>query len=299
MRLAYYALAIFCFSTSVDAQTTSNVFVCKNVETPTFSELTIQGPVNVVINTSQINASAPSLQIFGDPKTASIVTWEVKNKILTLGTKWDYRPHRSDYLTIKVNITPAQLKQISFYSNGSLLGRGLTGSLSLVSKGNGSIKLYNNKLNLKSLYTQGQSNIELYHINSTNLIIKGENDGKIKIEGEAAIQTINLTGTGNVMIYWVNTPYLKINASGTENIFLAGVAKTLDVQLTQESRLLAKQLRADNGFVKTRNQALAEITTINQLNALAKNNSVIYYSKTVNFINSFTQNSGLILAQHD
>lgn len=284
------------FSMPVTAQTLSTSLVRKNVVVPAFSALAIQGPVNVTIDTSQTNPSIPALQIFGDPKTVSAVTWKIKNHTLYLDTKWTYRPHRGDRLTIKVNTTPSQLTQIEFNSNGRLVGQGLTGSLSLISRGNGSITLCTNKLDLKSLVTHGENNISLYHINSTDLTIQGENAGKIKIEGSVALHTINLTGNGTLLAHWVNSPYVKINASGKENIFLAGVTNTLDAHLSEKSHLFAKQLRAENGFVETKNQTRAKVTVKQKLSALAQDNSTIYYSKPVEFLNTFTKNSGLVLS---
>lgn len=296
MKLAYYALAIFCFSTPVIAQTTSTPLVSKNVATPYFSALAIQGPVNVYINAIQTASATPTLQLFGDFKTVSAVTWKIKNQTLYLGTKWDYWPQHGDHLTIKVNIPPAQLKQIYFNSPGSLLGKGLSGSLVLITQGNGSIKLCTNKLNLSLLSVNGKTNITLHHIHSTNLIIQGKNDGKIRLEGEVALKAINLAGNGNLMLYWINSPHLNINATGTGKILLAGIVKTLDIHLAQKAFLFAKFLRADNGFIETQNQAHAEITIKNKLNTLAKDESIIYYSKPVKFLNSFSQNTGLVLA---
>lgn len=294
--LAYCLLPVLSYFTiPVSAQTLSTPLLKKNVSVEAFSALAIQGPINVTIVTNQLNTSIPPLQIFGDPKTASAVTWKIKNHTLYLGTKWTYRPHPGDQLTIRVNTTPSQLNKIDFDSNGRLLGKGLTGSLSLISRGKGCIKLCTNKLDLKSLVTYDETKISLYHINSTNLIIQGKNAGEIKIEGNVALHTINLKGNGTLMVYWVNSPYLKINTSGEETLFLAGVAKTLDAHLTGKSHLLAKQLRADNGFVETKNQARARITVKRKLNALAHDNSTIYYAKPVEFLNTFTQNSGLVL----
>lgn len=295
--LVYCLLPILSyFSMPVSAQTLATPLVRKNVAVQAFSALAIQGPVNVTIDTSQTNPSIPPLQIFGDPKTVSAVTWKIKNHTLYLDTKWTYRPHRGDQLTIKVNTTPSQLNRIDFNSNGRLVGKGLTGSLSLISRGNGSIKLCTNKLDLKSLVTQGESDISLYHINSTDLSIQGKNSGKIKIEGDVVLHAINLTGNGTLMVHWVNSPYLQINAAGKEKIFLAGITKTFDAHLSEKSQLFAKHLRAENGFVETKNQASAKVSVKQKLSALAQDNSTIYYSKPVEFLNTFAKNTGLVLS---
>lgn len=298
MRPLTYALTI-CLYLSTPAiaqtQTPSIPLVNKNVSTPNFSALTIHGPVNVVID-AQKKPSAPSLQIFGDTKTVSAVTWEVKNQTLYLGTKWDYWPHRGDRLTIKLNTTPSQLNKINFNSNGSLFGKGLTGTLALTATGKGCIKLCTKKLNLKSLYASNKVNITLHNISSSNLTIQNETTGKIKIEGDVALHTINVTGNGDLIIYWLDSSYLKVNSRGNGRIFLAGITKILDVNLSEKAHLFAKQLRSESGFVKTQNQAYAEVAIKNKLSALAKDDSIIYYATPVNFVNTYTETTGVVLA---
>lgn len=297
----YFTFAVFFFlSASALGQTTQIPavhLIRKNLSVASFSELVIQGPVNVNIDATPKNSSSvPALQIFGDPKTVSEVTWKLKDHTLYFGTKWDYSPHPGNLLTIKVNILPSQLQKIQFNSNGRLWGKGLSGSLVLISKGNGCINFCTNNLNLKLLVMDGKANINLHHIKSTHLIIQGKNDGNIKIRGDIGLQAINLTGKGNLMIHWVDSAYLKIRASNAEKIFLAGISKEIDIHLTQKANLSAKQLRANNGFVETQNQAHTEITVKNRLSALANDESTIYYSTPVDFISAYTQGTGLILS---
>jgi hypothetical protein len=295
-RLVCCALAcFFCFFVPLVVAQTATPFVVKNEAIGTFSGLDIRNPVNVVIEAAPA-ISTPTLQILGDPKSVAATTWAVKNHILYLATKWNYWPRQGDRLTIKVNVSPSQLNQIRFTSNGCLIGKGLTGSLTLTTKGSGCIKLCANKLNLKSLTVDGKTSIMLYDIDSTNLVVQGRNNGKIKIEGDVALQSIRVAGNGSLMVYWVDTPCLKISAMDTEKIVLAGVVRNLDVQLTGKTCLLAKQLQVENGFVETQNQAQAEITVRDRLNALAKDRSVIYYSPNVDFISSYTESSGLVLS---
>ncbi len=290
-------LFAICFFFSTPVIAAPPPLVVKNVSTPFFSGLVIQGPVNVIIDTqTQIKPSTPSLQVFGDPKTVAAVNWKIKNHILYLGTKWTYWPRKGDRLSIRLNITPSQLNQINFNSNGSLFGKGLTGTLSLTATGEGCIKLCTKKLDLKSLYAGNKVNITLHNIVSSNLTIQNESAGKIRLGGDIALHKLNVTGNGDLNIYWLDSPYLQINGSGNGRIFLAGITKNLDVNLSKKTHLFAKQLRSDNGFIKTKNQAYAEVTIKNKLSALAKDASIIYYSTPVNFLNTYTETSGLVLA---
>ena len=257
-----------------------------------FSSLNIQGPINVYIDATQ---AKPSLQILGDPKLVSNVTWKEKNHTLYLSTKLFYQARHGERLTIKVNATPQQITQILFHSNASLFGKGLSGSLSLQAEGAGQINLYTNKLNLKSLDSHGEGKISLHNIHSRGLSIKSYHTHDIMIEGEVALDTLDFIGDGNLLVYWVNSPYLKINAAGKGKIVLAGAVKTLDTHLSQRIQLQAKQLYAQQGFIKTRQQAQAQVKVKNKLVAFAKDNSIIYYDLPVNFISIYTQDNGLVL----
>lgn len=270
--------------------------ISKKIALRDFTTLDIQGPVNVYIDATQPNSS---LQILGDAKTVSAVTWKEKNHILYLGTKWMYRPSVNDRLTIKVNTASGKINQIRFCSNANLFGKGLTGTLSLLAVGTGHINLYTNKLNLKSLYSNGKENILLHNIYSSKLSVKTHNADNIKILGEVDLNSINFTGDGNLIVYWVNSPYLKINATGRGKIVLAGVAKVLDVDLTQKTHLFAKQLNVQQGFIKTQKHAQVEVKITSKLRAYAKDNSVIYYYPPIKFLSVYTEGAGLILNKNN
>ncbi len=289
------SLALFCILGHAQSSTLSSPpipYLNKDIAISRFSSLNIQGPIDVYIDATQ---TKPSLQILGDQKCVSEVTWKEKNHTLYLGTKSFYQARHDRRLTIKVNTTSKQINQILFHSNASLFGKGLMGSLSLRSEGAGQINLYTNKLNLKSLYSNGDGNIRLHNIRSRDLSIKSYHTHYVLIEGEVALNTIDFIGNGNLRVYWVNSPYLKINAAGKGKIVLAGVVKTLDTHLSQKTQLLARQLCAQQGFIKTQGQAQAQIKVKNKLTAFAKDKSIIYYDSPTNFIRTYAQDNGLIL----
>ena len=295
--LAYYlfsSLALFCVLGHTQSAPITSPIPCPSKDIPinSFSSLSIRGPINVYIDATQ---TKPSLQILGDPKSVSNVTWKEKNHTLYLGTKLFYPARHDGRLTIKVNTTPQQINQILFHSNANLFGKGLMGSLSLQAEGTGRINLYTNKLNLKSLYSNGKGNITLHNIHSQDLSIKSYNTRYITIEGEVALNTIDFIGNGNLLVYWINSPYLKINAAGKGKIVLAGVVKMLDVHLSQKIQLLAKQLYTQQGFIRTREQAQAQVRVKNKMMAFAKDKSIIYYDSPINFISAYTEDNGLIL----
>lgn len=267
----------------------------KNIAINDFDSLDIQGPINVYIDATQAHTS---LQVLGDPKRVFAVTYKEKKHTLHLGTKPIYWSKPGERLTIRVNTLPTQIKQIRFDSNATLFGKGLMGSLSLRTCGSGQINLYTNKLNLKSLYSNGNKSIIFHNVRSSNLKIEAHNSHRIVIQGSVLLNTIDSTGDGNLWIYWVNSPYLTINANGKERIHLLGAAKTLDINLSQNAQLHAQQLHVHRGFIKTKNQAQATVDVRYTLSAFAKNKSRIYYSTPVNFTSKYTEGKGLILAEN-
>lgn len=291
----FSSLALFslvgCHTTQLFSQKEQSI-ISKNIAINDFDSLAIQGPINVYIDATQTHAS---LQILGDPKRVFAVTYSEKNHILYLGTKHIYRSKPGENLTIRVNTSPAQIKQIQFDSNGTLFGKGLSGFLSLHAEGAGQVNLYTNKLNLKSLYSNGNKSIILHNILSSNLKIETHNSHHVVIQGIVLLNRISCTGNGNLLVYWVNSPYLRIDASGKEKINLAGIVKTLDVKLSQNVHLFAQQLRAEKGFITTEKRAQATVNIRDTLSAFAKDNSVIYYSSPVNFISRYSKDEGLIL----
>lgn len=285
-------LSLFSFLSHAQVTTQSTPLISKNIPINNFNSLDIQGPINVYIDATQTH---PSLQILGDQKRVLAVTYSEKNHTLHLGTKPIYRSQPGERLTIRVNTSPTQIKQIQFNSNASLFGKGLAGSLSLHAQGEGQIKLSTNRLNLQSLYSNGNKLIIFDNLLSSNLEIETHNSHNVVIQGIVSLKKITSTGAGNLRVYWVDSPYLKIAASGKENINLAGIVKILDAKLSQNTHLYAQQLRAQRGFVKTEKQAQATVNVRNTLNAFAKDNSLIYYSSPINFINNYTEDLGLVL----
>ncbi|MFZ0219015.1 MAG: DUF2807 domain-containing protein [Candidatus Aquirickettsiella sp.] len=288
----FISLSLFSVLIQAELPPHEKPIICKNISVNDFDSLNIEGPINVYIDATQTHTS---LQILGDPKRVNAVTYSEKNHVLYLGTKPIYWSAPEERLTIRVNTSPAQIKQIQFNSNASLLGKGLSGSLTLHAQKAGQINLYTNKLNLKSLYSNGNESIIFHNILSTNLKIETHNSHHVVIQGIVSLNKINCTGSGNLLVYWVNSPYLNIQASGKEKIRLAGIVKTLDTKLSQDVQLFARQLHAQQGFIKTKKRAQATVNIRNSLRAFAKNKSVIYYSTPINFISRYSEGEGLVL----
>lgn len=288
----FVSLSLFCLSSHTQVALHTQPIISKNIPINDFDSLDIQGPVNVYIDATQTH---PSLQILGDSKRVFAVTYSEKNHILHLGTKPIFRSEPGERLTIRVNTSPMQIKQIQFNSNATLFGKGLTGSLSLRAQGKGQINLYTNKLDLKSLYSNGNESIIFHNLLSSNLKIETHNSHNIVIQGIISLNEVDSTGNGNLKVYWINSPYLRIDANGKGKISLAGIVKTLDIKLAQNTQLFAQQLRAHQGFIKTENQAQATVNVRNTLRAFAKDKSVIYYLSPLNFISKYSEDEGLVL----
>jgi Putative auto-transporter adhesin, head GIN domain len=291
-------LALFAFSWPTIAATPSTALTQRTVtHIGAFQVLAVEGRINVLIQTRKtLSPSTQPVTLFGDPQSVRAVEPFFKDGRLLLKTRWDYLPQAGQRLSVRIIVTPDQLKEIDFASNGRLVGCGLTGQLKLIARGSGTIDLHTQHLNLTTLTLEGKTHLSIDNLRSQSLAISGRNDGKVTLTGIAHLNSVNLTGQGQLSLYWVDSPRLTIRLAGQQTLALAGVAKTLDVQLKQDARLDAQSLRSKNGFIATANQSIANVSVNNQLSTSAKDQSHIYYTQAAKLMNTYTFERGTVLA---
>ncbi len=291
-------LVLFAFSWPTVAATSSNSFIQRTVpQVGAFQRLAVEGRINVLIQTKKmIPSTTQRVTLFGDPKSVRAVEPSFKDGRLLLKTRWDYLPQAGERLSVRVIVTPDQLKEIDFASNGRLVGCGLSGQLKLIARGSGTIDLHTQHLNLTTLTLDGKTHLRIDNLRSHSLTISGRNDGNVTLTGIAHLNSVNLTGQGQLSLYWVDSPRLTIRLTGQQKLALAGVVNTLDVQLTQTARLDAQSLRSKNGFIATADQSTANVSVNNQLSTSAKDQSHIYYTQAAKLMNTYTFERGTVLA---
>ena len=107
----FATLSFFVLVSHAQVPSKNKPIISKTVPITSFDSLDIQGPINVYIDATQ---SHPSLQILGDQKRVLAVIYNQKNHTLHLGTKPIYRSEPGERLTIRINTSSAQIKQIQF-----------------------------------------------------------------------------------------------------------------------------------------------------------------------------------------
>ena len=104
---------------------------------------------------------------------------------------------------------------------------------------------------------------------------------------------------GWLSMYWIKSKMLIVRGRGAAFIQLAGVADRLDVELWGKAQFHGRYLRANNAFVKTHNQSLAEIAAVNKQHTLASDNSDIHFFNIPSMKTDFMAFNGAVLDMRD
>jgi hypothetical protein len=213
----------------------------QNFTLPAFNKIDISDRLNVDIKGK---TTQNLVQAKGDAISVSYVTANVKNGTLYLDMKPNY-PVKNGRLSVFVSAP--NLSEIHYAGSGQITATHLTGPLTILDEGSGSMRLHGN-VNLQTLVHNGSNLLELY---------------------------------------WVNSPEVKIAGKGNGKIYLAGIANLLEVKIGGHTWLDAKQLRAKRGFIATNDHARADVWIKDNLSTLAKDNSNIYYYHDAGFVGGY------------
>lgn len=258
-----------------------------------FQTLAISGPISVQISAS---AAKPALQAIGDAESLAKFYVAEKDGVLYLGVKPEKGPKkRSVAPNILAKVSATQLKQLNYQGSGNVVGENLSGALTLSSGGAGNIVLSGKNINLRQLNAAGASNISISGIKSNFLNITNKSSGRINLNGNMVVNTINQQGKGSLHIEWVNSTRVTVNGSGPGSVFLAGIARELNATLSDHFKLDAKYLHAEKGFINTRTDAQAHVWTKNNLSALATAGSNIYYYHDSQMVAGYMRAPGSVL----
>lgn len=152
--------------------------------------------------------------------------------------------------------------------------------------------------NLNGLAYRGVGNLVVNHLNSRCFDLNLQGNVNAWIKGNMVLTDLNYRGNGRVVLYWVNTNSLNINASQKASILIAGVANNIEINATDNAVVDAKYLRAKTAHIHTTKYAKAEVAVLNNLNALAENDSNIYYYERPVFQGIYMHESGAVLDMH-
>lgn len=257
-----------------------------------FQRINIEGKINVSLHTGY---RQPKIILIGDPRDLKQIKIKVSNGMLSVYLDSAYPRHGS----ILAKIYTQKLNTFTFNGIGKITGNNLrSGTLDLAIN-NPQTTTLGGTLFLGALIAAGGGTIKIANVHTPNLTLLVKDSTKVKLIGVIGIAKINVYANSLVSLYWVKTKKLKIRGQGNAQVALAGTVNHLDVELWDNAHFNGRYLRTKCAFVKTHDQAIADLNALNRQHTLATNVSNIYFYNLPSLRTDFMANDGSVLDLRD
>lgn len=298
------------------------------VKVPHFTKIEIDGDFQVQITGQPQN----SVAILGTNASARDIVVENRKDTLAIHRLKGATPIAN---SIIVRIGVNDLRSITNLGNATILGRHIISrGLAIKNCSSGTIMLTGN-INLTNVTELGDGTVTVLNACTPNLTISVTGNGNVYISGHVGVRCIDHTGNGQVSIigadtnsltinsggcglttvfgfvnlklvnandsscvyvYWVcNKQGLQICQTGTSLVGIAGVADTINVDLSEATRFQGHYLRTNYAYVTTRHSAHANVTTSRKVFANASGSSSIYVDGLKENISSQISGNAVVL----
>lgn len=247
-----------------------------------YQGLSVEGNYHVHVMPS--TDGALSIQIAGDPNAS--VKGTVVGKVLALKVM----PYQGGNLILRL---PAQTKYLTINNAASVDGGANVQYLNVRNSSNISLSQMN--WMLQYLYVNDSTQVSLKGISTPYLLARMTHAKNVTLSGKMALRELDVQDSQHVMVYWLESPILTLNVDHGSRVLLSGIAKFANVKVMGDSSLDAKYLTVRRLFVKTQDQSKAEVTAADALNALAANESNIYYYHQPALLSRYYRDNGSIL----
>lgn len=158
---------------------------------------------------------------------------------------------------------------------------------------NALIKIYGKKLH--KITATDNSSVYAKNFTAPSLVIIAKQNGLINLIGNYRIDAIYQSGKGKINIDWVNSKNLFVSSNNNGLISLGGVADKMIAKLTNDAKLDAKYLRANQAEVFATDSAAADVWSSEILNGYAIDHSNVYYYKIPKKITTVSRDHGNVL----
>jgi len=275
-----------------------------------FNSIAVSGNFQVQIVGGQ---DANSVFIYGPTEMVKLVTVEVFNNRLQIRQN---EPEKDKIRKVIVRVGVRQLNLLENKGNSLILGRGIT-SHELVVTANGSGSIYlEGDMNLTRLENTGTGTITVLGAKTQSLKMTVIGSGSANVSGQVGIENllhkgdgaVNIIGadsdhvcitaagagtttifgyinlkevmasdTSRVYVYWVYSSKINVIARGKAIVGLAGTAANMSIELSNQSCFQGEHMRSCNIYIKTKDNAHADVAADLKIFASSENKSSIYY----------------------
>ena len=248
-------------------------------EVPPFTAVYIEGPFNVQVHTNK--KQKPGVTVRGDIIDLSYIKTHVSKGVLYVrvgGNRGRFGgEQRLRIGSADLNINVPGLHGFTYKGHGMITAEKIHASPLDLSIDDDKNSSWSGCIGLRHLVLMGQGHTKITGIYSPNLTIKLKDGPHAMLRGEANLRCLNTEGDGWLNVYWVKGKNIIIRSIGSTRIALAGTVERLDACFSGKTHFNGRYLRAKETFVKTNDEAVAEITTIGDQHTLARGVSDIYY----------------------
>lgn len=280
-----FILSSLLFLIDVHAETAKKI--CPKLTTTDFTQVNVQGAINVGLHTGYKQAS---VYLQGDPRDLKNIVVDTKGYTLSIIMR-----KKPLYGPISADIRAHTLTTFRYKGMGQIVGNQLhTSQLDLFINNKGSTNLAGS-IGLTQLKVAGNGSTSIRGVIGRNLTIQLKNNPKVYLSGMINVGNIDMKANSCLTLDWVNSFELSVRAAGKSKLQLAGIANKIDIELWDKAQFKGRYLRAKTSFVKTHDHARAEITTLNRQHTLALDASDIYYYKTAQYAANFMGDNGAVL----
>lgn len=290
------SLSIACAQAGTDKIVTSghNNIVSKQVPLPDFNAINVSGDMQVkMIASTQYS----DVRLIGPVETVAHVVAKVANGTLFLRMSKQYRnKHVGKLVAI---IRARHIDGVTYHGRNNFTAIDVKSpAMKLKIDTPGRVNL-SGKMGIDKLDLDGSGVINITGLQSHALTVNSTGRDVVNIMGVSNLHTLNFSGSGWMSIYWVNSPRLTVRGSGKAYVQVAGTVGLLDVKLCEHAYFNAHYLRTKKVFIKTYDFSRADLQTTTVQNALASDQSNIYYYKDPDFNADYMAHFGTVLSIAD
>jgi len=245
-----------------------------------FTQIYIEGPFNVQLHTNKRQGSG--ITVRGDVIDLAHVKTRVKKGVLYVNVREYEKQGRFGGPRLRMgsadlDIHVSKLYSFTYKGQGKITANNIHANPLNLWVANDKTSTWSGSIGLRNLILVGQGHTEITGIHSRDLSIKLIGGPHAKLRGKANLKCLDTRGDGYLSLYWVKGKDIVIRSTGSTRIMLAGVVGRLDAVFSGKTHFNGHYLRAKETFVKTNDEAVAEISTVNDQHTLAHGASDIYY----------------------
>lgn len=169
-----------------------------------------------------------------------------------------------------------------------------TPCLNVINRSSGTVNV-SGRVGIRTISNLTSGSIHIIGADSRSLLINACGDSRTSVAGYADLKRLNATGNACVHLYWVNSSAATVFLNKNARVGLAGRVGNLDVYVADNARFGGQYLHATNVYVKTRNNAHANVSGSRRIFASAIDNSSIYYFGPSNNVSRNTADLGIVV----